>query len=109
MKEKTEKKKTPYEKGLHKLLLYAISQIHFSMAGDSKEAELLRRELDIIGNENQVAYKQVNIDAEIKSKAENMIADRKFALEKDMQNRSAKLEQMYKATHQFIQMVENQN
>lgn len=64
---------------------------------DSKEAELSRRELDIIGNENQVAYKQVNIDAGIKSKAENMIADRKFALEKDMQNRSAKLEQMYKA------------
>lgn len=43
MKEKTEKKKAPYEKGLHKLLLYAISQIHFrsNHSGISKEIYVL--------------------------------------------------------------------
>lgn len=45
MKKKTEKKKVPYKKGLHKLLLYAISQIHFSMAGASFQREFYERSI----------------------------------------------------------------
>lgn len=45
MKEKTGKKKAPYKKGLHKLLLYAISQIYFSMAGASFQREFYERSI----------------------------------------------------------------
>lgn len=45
MKEKAEKKKAPYEKGLHKLLLYAISQIYFSMASASFQREFYERRI----------------------------------------------------------------